>query len=246
MIELKVLESVLDISDFTYKRLLSVGSSGSVALSFGSTYSSIFKDWKKMIFTCSKLPAFFPVDERMVYIDDPESNWGTFTRLFLADCEKDSDFKRHPTTVEDYKEILSAYFPGFPVFDITFLGLGSDGHTASLFPDTCPDQHDNDWNAKVLQTLAPSYPAKRLSLGPELIASSKQLIMVVTGKAKTPILEKFLLQLSNMGSSPTTASLLPPVRIIRRREALSLNTLVIVDTDAAINLSVEVKAGYIK
>lgn len=246
MIELKVLDSVFDISAFTFKRLLSVGSAGSAALSFGSTYSSIFKHWKKMVSTSSTLPAFFPVDERVVDIDDPESNWGTFKKLFLSDCGSDSDLERHPETVEDYRRILSDYFAAFPVFDITFLGLGSDGHTASLFPDTCPAESDNDWKAEVLQTMAPFNPHLRLSLGPELIAASRQLIMVVTGEAKKTILQKYLIQLSEMDSMPKDSPLLPPVKIVRRRENLCLNTLVLADTDAALSLSVALKAGYIQ
>jgi len=258
MVELKVLDSILEISKLTYKRLLSTGPLGSAALSFGSTYAGIFSDWKKILSAellskalktnagCSHLPAFFPADERLVRFDSPESNWGTLTRLFLSTCGNNKDSSRHPKSLEGYRKIVSDFFPGPPLFDITFLGIGADGHTASLFPGSCPDEDDEDWREIILHTEAPFSPEQRLTLGPEVIAGSRQLIIVVTGKDKTPALLRLFDELMQDDSRTEARVLLPPVKIIKRREKLFLNTLVLADSEAAAGLPEKIKAGYIR
>lgn len=257
MVELKVFDSVFKISEFTYNRLHSIGNLGSAALSFGSTYNQIFRDWKKLLSAellsealeagrgCSNLPAFFPADERIVDFDDPDSNWGTAVELFLSTCGNDNDIARHPKTEAGYRGILETFFQGPPAFDIIFLGLGTDGHTASLFPGNCPAATDPYWHSPVLQTTAPFEPPNRLSLGPEVIARSKQLLIVVTGKSKTEILGRFLDQLNVNSSARNEAELLPPARIIKRRKQLKLNTLILTDKAVSDGLPADIKKEFI-
>jgi 6-phosphogluconolactonase len=121
----------------------------SVALSGGSTPKSLYSllasgsisniPWDKIF--------FFFGDERFVLPDDPESNYrmaretGLFSKVpsdhvfRVLTEEKDAD-----AAALNYDQTLRKFFslqPGeFPRFDLVLLGLGPDGHTASLFPGT--------------------------------------------------------------------------------------------------------------
>jgi 6-phosphogluconolactonase len=80
---------------------------------------------------------------------------------------------------ESYTELLNA----IPLFDLVLLGLGEDGHTASLFPD-----HELGDSAEAPATLAvfdaPKLPAQRVSLSAHRLSCARQVIFLVTGSNK--------------------------------------------------------------
>ena len=88
---------------------------------------------------------FWWVDERMVSPEDPESNFGRCRELLLSKIDIPSENihrirgEREPyQEAEDYETALKTTLPtqnGWPRFDFMLLGMGEDGHTASIFPN---------------------------------------------------------------------------------------------------------------
>jgi 6-phosphogluconolactonase len=158
-----------------------------VALSGGKTYSSLFPFWIKLKPDCTNT-SFFPVDERIVPFDDPGSNWGTTFKNFLQLIGNARDKDNFMTSPEMYRKILFQKFQqDVPVFDVIFLGVGDDGHTASLFPNT---DDCKDLSSPVLQTRSPKPPFNRITLSIKVLMRAKTLITVIRGIEKKNIVKK--------------------------------------------------------
>jgi len=141
---------------------------GSVGLSGGTTIAALFPLWLHLKPDCSST-SFFPVDERIVPFDDARSNWGNTCRLFLNHIGKSSEKAHAALSANQYRTLLQRTFPKrLPVFDVIFLGMGKDGHTASLFPGK---QYEIDPEISVLETLSPVPPLHRISLSPAVFAA---------------------------------------------------------------------------
>jgi len=162
-----------------------------VAVSGGITYRTVLEVWQKNLGPFHV--KFFPVDERMVPFDSPESNWGMMQE-FLFDPLDWPDSKRcfvermTERAADDYEKLLRLTFNRpMPDFDLIFLGVGGDGHTASLFPDT--PQLD-DYESWVLQTESPNPPKERITLGMGVICGARQVVIIVMGQDKRDVAEK--------------------------------------------------------
>ena len=205
-----------------YKRLAQ-GVSGEVL----EHYKLPFPDgWSKRRETLHQLPEkswFFMDDERCVPVDHPDSN----ERMIRETLLPHSGIGEHhlvrmagekadtEEAAREYEGSIRSFFPieesgtseKFPRFDLILLGLGDDGHTASLFEDNAEAlQEQSRW---VIALNAPfgKPPGKRLSLTLPLINHARNILFFTTGKAKRELAEKVFLE----QEKSVPASLVKPV-----------------------------------
>lgn len=159
---------------------------GSVGISGGSTYTKLFKAWASIEMDLSN-SWFCAVDERVVPFDDPDSNWGTAGRELFIPKRIPEQNNNHYNSIGFFRTLLRNRFDTEPyIFDTIFLGVGDDGHTASLFPGT---PHVDDYHNNVLATRSPKGVAERVTMGARLIRDAKEVITVLTGEGKEQCVE---------------------------------------------------------
>ncbi len=143
----------------------------------------------------------FWADERCVTRTSPESNHGTADRLLFRHINIPRE-KIHALddrlgaveAAEAYELTLRDVFrpaaDRLPRFDLILLGVGEDGHTASLFPDSPILNETRRWVAPVLE--APKPPPERVTLTLPVINSARHVVFVAAGTEKTAIVSKVL------------------------------------------------------
>jgi 6-phosphogluconolactonase len=140
---------------------------------------------------------FFLGDERYVPPDDPRSN-ARMARQALLDHVPAPVAHIHPIpyrsspreSAAEYEEILRAFFStGPPCFDLVFLGLGENGHTASLFPGTSAVEELERWVTEVYVAEQGLY---RVTLTVPVFNRAVLVVFIVAGGGKALILQKVL------------------------------------------------------
>ena len=145
------------------------------------------------------LISFWYGDERFLPVGDPERN-DTQAKANLLDALDLDPAQLHSMpapgdylTIEDAADAYAAELASagqggkpYPRFDVTFLGVGPDGHIASLFPDHA-SVHDTG-HVVISETYSPKPPAERLSLTLPTINSSDRIWLVLAGADKASAL----------------------------------------------------------
>lgn len=164
-------------------------SGGATALIFLPALRAARVDWSKI--------SVFWADERAVDADDPESNYGLAHRMLLAPLGRKAP-RAFPMTFEapslwesakNYDNVLARELSGRPL-DLALLGIGDDGHIASLFPG-----HDallEDSARVVAVDDAPKHPKRRLSLTMRYLLQARNIWIVAVGARKLPVLQTAL------------------------------------------------------
>jgi 6-phosphogluconolactonase len=144
-------------------------------------------------------------DDRFVPRNDPRSNFGAAQRLLLDHVPVPSGYIHAiPTStgnVEEAARLYEADLRGFygaqslsprrPLFDVVLMGLGADGHTASLFPGRPERDERKQWVVGVPEAgLAPFVP--RVTLTFPALASTHEMLFLVSGPGKRQVLTRAL------------------------------------------------------
>jgi 6-phosphogluconolactonase len=142
------------------------------------------------------------VDERVVPLDSVDSNFfECSSQLFdKAGIESSNilaidEFEDAGIAAQNYEQRLREFLdisPGEPLrFDTVLLGMGPDGHTASLFPGHALVQYIG--SASILPIFdSPKPPAGRITLSLAAINQAGSVAMVVTGQAKAPVVAEII------------------------------------------------------
>lgn len=135
-------------------------------------------------------------DERWVPADDPASNALMVRKTLLAEGPGASACLHEvPTSLaspdqgaEAYSETIRLLCPGDPpVLDFVLLGLGDDGHTASLFPGTEAASENNR-----IATVGLGKGLPRITLTAPVLSSARQVVFLVSGESKAEALRRLL------------------------------------------------------
>lgn len=191
------------LADELYKRIQGHSGLMFIALSGGSTPALLFSllskkygqkiDWKKV--------KVFWVDERMVPPEDDQSNY-KMTALNLLDKVDIPDENIFRVRGENdpqqevlrYAQLIKETVPqrnSLPSFDIILLGIGEDGHTASIFPNEMEFLGSKDLCALATH---PESGQHRITLTGTVINNGKSLIFLSCGKGKAEVLKKITAQ----------------------------------------------------
>lgn len=189
-----------------------------IALSGGSTPKEVFKelaihfkneiDWSEV--------QFYWGDERCVPPDDEESNYKManeylFSKLelHLGNIHRIIGENEPVEEAKRYADLLEKNLPNVrmqPQFDLVILGLGDDGHTASIFPNQI-----SLWNSKAYCEVAehPESGQKRVTLTGNIVNNAKEVVFLVTGENKAQKVFEIIERKGNFTAYP--ASLVEPI-----------------------------------
>jgi 6-phosphogluconolactonase len=174
-----------------------------VALSGGSTPRAMYSllssgefnaqvDWERV--------HIFWSDERCVPPDHADSNYRMAHESWLdhVPIPPDHVHRIHgednpEQAAADYEyELRSLFGHGVPRFDLVLLGLGDDGHTASIFPGAPAIHEQARWVMPVDHTTPPPPLVSRVTLAPVVLNASAMVVFMVTGVSKAARLAQVL------------------------------------------------------
>ncbi|MGH7819919.1 MAG: 6-phosphogluconolactonase [Candidatus Binatia bacterium] len=168
-----------------------------VALSGGSTPKRLYERLAAAPFReriAWKRIDFFFGDERVVPADHPDSNWGMAKRALL-DHVPAAAYRMGADSgdADGYERILRQRVGegrgGIPVLDLVFLGIGADGHTASLFPGT---DALKERRRLVMMNAVPQLATRRMTFTYPAINAARRVWVLASGADKRPVVARCL------------------------------------------------------
>ena len=187
------------LASYLVDRILEInGDEGAVRVCFsgGTSVTPLYKILREQVLIPWEKVQFYLSDERLVDTKSEKSNQyqisQTFGENFLSEAGEVNFFETNlpiEQVIKNYQEKLENI--DGTLFDLTVLGVGPDGHIASLFPGGSYLRHHED---KVLATTAPAEfdVSKRISLSVESLLDSKEILLLVVGDSKKYIPSEIL------------------------------------------------------
>jgi len=192
-------------ADRIVARIVANGQRVAICLSGGSSPKQLFE----LLATDAYRPKipwdrvhWFIGDERFVPVDNPLNNMSMARKAFLDQCAPSANVHPFPIDSADpaeaarhYEAELKAFYgadkltPERPLFDVVLLGVGPDGHTASLFPGYPAVEETKRWVIEVPKAnVEPFVP--RISLTLPTLASCREMLFEASGAGKRAILTR--------------------------------------------------------
>jgi 6-phosphogluconolactonase len=173
----------------------------SVALSGGTTPRRVYEllageEFRDAV-PWSKVHVFFG-DERTVPADHAESNYRMASEALLSrvaipteNVHRIEGLGDAAANASNYESVMRRFFGDseWPRFDLVFLGMGDDGHTASLFPGTTALEESRAW---VAANWVEKFGAWRITLTTPAVNAARRVVFLVTGASKSERLREVL------------------------------------------------------
>jgi len=160
-------------------------------LAGGSTPRATYRELQSRDIAWDQVTCWLP-DERWVPPEDPEAN-ALMARRELLDhvpahlLTPDTTLGDPNIAADAYELLLAAELD--PVPDVVLLGMGDDGHTASLFPGTAALEVDRPG---YVANWVPAMDTWRLTATVPLLASAKNVVFLIAGASKADVLKRIL------------------------------------------------------
>ena len=166
-------------------------------------------DWSKVVVSLA--------DERWVPVEHADSNAGLLKKHLLQGPAAKARFVglyNVGANLEDAAEQADRALAELPPIDVLILGMGDDGHTASLFPNSpnLAEALTLDNPRRCWPMLAPTVPHQRLSMSRSLLASAKNKVLSISGQGKLNTLNDALGG-TDIAALPIRAFLQPTLEI---------------------------------
>ncbi len=199
-----------------------------ISLSGGSTPEAAYKLLGQLTLAWDRID-FFLGDERWVATDDPLSNARMVRSSLLANPNSSkASFYAVPTNASSLEIGVEAYERSLeqicnsspPVFDLVLLGLGDDGHTASLFPGTAATLVRDRW-----VTVGEGKGIPRITFTVPVLCAAREVMFLVAGAGKKVALQRLL--------DPLEDPLRTPAKLVDTAATIS----VLADTEACAGLA---------
>jgi 6-phosphogluconolactonase len=173
---------IVDDVPAAFAELVTTEAPASIALSGGDTARRAYEQLANSGMSWDDVDVYFS-DERWVPVDHPDSNEGMARAVLLDRVQPAAihSLRDAGPTIERAADAYDARVAAAPPIDLVHLGLGSDGHTASLFPGTAALEVDDRY---VVPNHDDLHPHPRLTFTFPALARSRLVVFTVAGAEK--------------------------------------------------------------